>query len=382
MRSFLTVLVLLLSTYSFSRATFPTTNIKEFSVMSYNAENLFDTVHDEGKSDFVYLPIELKRGQFKAEAEKDCLFQGPVGSVGFERCINLDWSPKVLDRKLVNISRAIAMYNQGKGADVVVMQEVENQNVMNLLLEKVRPLGYKATLLLEDQDSRGIDVAIISKFPIVSSKLHSGLPNSGIKRGIYQFNLNVQNRRITILGNHWPSMHNDVGHRINASDLFSKVSKSITQADAVIALGDYNTTDKEVPNAVHAVYDEHFDARPEAEKLGVKLFPGTYKYRNSWDVLDRVLIRKVDIENGKIRPNYKSFEVINNDYLLGKAPIPNQIATNNGGFQGGGRVTRTGGLNMFFDEDPVTGAPVRFNPNNGQGFSDHLPVGMKFDIAL
>jgi len=346
---------------------------KQFSVMSYNAENLFDTVHDEGKNDYPTLPLELKKTTYKKETEESCLFQGPVGSTGFFRCINLDWNEKTLDKKMVNLGKALAMFDNGKGADVVIFQEVENQNVMNLLLEKTRYLGYKFTVLLEDQDSRGIDVAILSKYPVVSTKMHAGDRASGIKRGIYQFNLNINNYKIAILGNHWPSQHNDVGDRMNASDLLVKVAKSVTQFDAVISMGDYNTPDQEVPNAVHATYTDFFDAREEAIKLGVKLFPGSYKYRGKWDVLDRVLIKKSDLAKGKVKPIYESFEVINNDLLLGKATLP----VPNGGFQGGRNTNPTSAI----FEDPTTGAPVRFNPANGQGFSDHLPVAMKFQLG-
>lgn len=356
------------------------TGEKQFSVMSYNAENLFDTVHDEGKNDYPYLPLELKKTTYKKEAEDSCLFSGPVGSTGFFRCFNLDWTPKTLDKKLSNLAKAIAMFDNGKGADVVILQEVENQNVMNLLLEKARPLGYSVTLLLEDQDSRGIDVAILSKYPIISSQMHAGDRNSGIKRGIYQFNLSINNFKIAILGNHWPSQHNDVGDRMNASDLLLNVSKTVTQFDAVIAMGDFNTPDQEVPNAVHAVYNDFFDARPEAEKLGAKLFPGSYKYRGKWDVLDRVLIKKSDLAKGRVKPIYQSFEVINNDLLLGRANLPAQSPTN-GGFQGGRTNTSAHISGNVLLEDPTTGAPIRFNPGNGQGFSDHLPVAMKFQLG-
>lgn len=384
---FLLIVPMIISLTLFANGT------KDFSVMTYNAENLFDTLHDEGKNDYPYLPLELKKTQYKKEAEEACLFQGPVGSTGFFRCINLDWNQKTLDKKLENITKVLGMFNEGKGADLVVFQEVENQNVMNLLLEKARPLGYKFTVLIEDQDTRGIDVAVISKYPIISSMVHSGNANSGIKRGIYQFNLNINNYKIAILGNHWPSQHNDVGDRINASDLLVKVAKSITQFDAVLALGDYNTPDTEIPNAVHAVYNDFLDARPEAEKLGVKLFPGTYKYRGKWDVLDRVLIKKTDLAKGKVKPNYQSFEVINNDLLLGRATLPIPPTTlasprisSTGGFQGGRTVSRTatrtiGSLEGLL-EDPSNGAPVRFNPANGQGFSDHLPVAMKFQLGM
>ena len=31
------------------------------SLMTYNVENLFDTVHDEGKDDYAYLPLSVKQ---------------------------------------------------------------------------------------------------------------------------------------------------------------------------------------------------------------------------------------------------------------------------------------------------------------------------------
>lgn len=365
---------------------------REFSVMSYNAENLYDTVHDEGIGDYEYLPLQLKRTQYVNEVEKQCAGKSPVGSRGFLRCKNLDWNPQVLDKKLQNIAFAIGMYNNGKGADIVVMQEVENQNVMNLLLQKLKPMGFKQALILEDKDPRGIDVSIVSKFPILSSKIHSGAPNSNVKRGIYQFNLSINNKVVSILGNHWPSMHNPAGHRMNASKLFETVSANIPAGNIVIAMGDFNTLDTETPNAIQAITDTHFDSRPEAERAGTVIFPGTYKYDGEWQVLDRILVRKSDVQSGKVKPVFKSFEVINNKYLLGQAPVPQnngRINVNpntrsrfgNGNSGGESFMTTQSSLNLFeINEDPSNGAPIRFNPQNGQGFSDHLPVAMKFNL--
>lgn len=378
---FLLTLSLFLSTTIFAEGSLPT--VKTFSVMSYNAENLFDTLHDEGKNDYPNLPIELKKGKYKKETEESCLFNGPIGSPGFSRCFNLNWNQQTLDRKLSNLTKAISMFDNGKGADAVILQEVENQNVMNLLLKKARILGYQFALLLEDEDSRGIDVAIISKYPIISSKLYQGSPDSGVKRGIYQFNLNVDSFRIVILGNHWPSRHNDVQDRMNASDLFMKTAEKIPRADLVIGMGDFNTIDKEVPNAIHAVYNDFFDAKPEAQKLGIKLFPGTYKYRGVWDVLDRILIRKSDLAQGRVKPLYQTFEIVYNELLLGKENLPQN--TPSGNFQGGRTIASGSSRNSRNSsggrDDLTKEAPLRFNPANGQGFSDHLPVAMKFQLG-
>ena len=37
------------------------TDTARVSLMTYNVENLFDTVHDEGKDDYAYLPLSVKQ---------------------------------------------------------------------------------------------------------------------------------------------------------------------------------------------------------------------------------------------------------------------------------------------------------------------------------
>ena len=364
-------------------------NQKTFSIMTYNAENLFDAKHDADREDFPNLPIALKKGLYKKETEQACLHRGPVGSNGFFECINMDWNEQVFDAKATQIGKVVGMYNNGKGADIVVMQEIENQNVMNKLLEKTKAIGFKYALLMEDHDMRGIDVGILSKYPIVSSEMHSAEPNLGIKRGIYQYNININGSKVTVLGNHWPSQNNPVDDRMNASELLQSVAKSISNADMVVSVGDFNTPDEEVPNAIHTIYNEHLDVKPEAEKLGVPLFPGTYKFKGKWGTLDRFLIRKSDLNRGKVKPIITSFEIVSNPELLkgvnGTAPgnLPSGFQSGrfqNGGFQNGN--TNHGRSITALDEigDPSK-APVRFNPKNGQGYSDHLPVAMKFELA-
>ena len=71
------------------------------SIMTYNAENLFDTTHDEGKKDYTWLPLKVK--QRSKEIQKYC---ASMRSEHYRRnCFELDWSEETLDAKIENLSK-------------------------------------------------------------------------------------------------------------------------------------------------------------------------------------------------------------------------------------------------------------------------------------
>lgn len=58
-------------------------------------------------------------------------------------------------------------------ADVLALQEVENKALLDQLnAQELGSLGYKHTRLIEGNDVRGIDVALLSRFEITSAKSH------------------------------------------------------------------------------------------------------------------------------------------------------------------------------------------------------------------
>ena len=81
----------------------------------------------------------------------------------------LDWSEEAKTKKILNIAKVISSLNSD-GADIIAFQEIENINVLKDLFNQLEPLGYIDFVLLEGRDYRGIDSAIISKFPIKRSK--------------------------------------------------------------------------------------------------------------------------------------------------------------------------------------------------------------------
>ncbi len=77
---------------------------------------------------------------------------------------------------------------RGIDADIVLLQEVENQNVLQSLAEgPLGGLGYEERILFEGRDPRGIDVAALSRLPLlrVASHLEERFPSpdgSGTRR--------------------------------------------------------------------------------------------------------------------------------------------------------------------------------------------------------
>ncbi|MGE0489412.1 MAG: endonuclease/exonuclease/phosphatase family protein [Vulcanimicrobiota bacterium] len=72
------------------------------------------------------------------------------------------------DREL----RALAAVIANSKADVVALQEVENIDVLNKFLQDFMPEQFQHAVLVEGNDGRGIDVAVISKFDITNVVSH------------------------------------------------------------------------------------------------------------------------------------------------------------------------------------------------------------------
>ena len=80
----------------------------QVSVMSFNVENLFDTVHDENRSDWTYLPLTTKQ---KPDFAKNCASQ-----TGWRQkeCLEMNWSEDVLKAKMENLSKVVLNVDAGE----------------------------------------------------------------------------------------------------------------------------------------------------------------------------------------------------------------------------------------------------------------------------
>lgn len=91
---------------------------------------------------------------------------------------------KLLVKKESDVE-AVAQVIRSVNADVVGLQEVENRGTLEDLNSRyLKDMGYKEVVLVEGNDSRGIDVALLSRFPLgpVVSYRHLDLQTPGLTK--------------------------------------------------------------------------------------------------------------------------------------------------------------------------------------------------------
>jgi endonuclease/exonuclease/phosphatase family metal-dependent hydrolase len=317
------------------------------SVMTYNVENLFDTLKDEGKNDYAFLPKAEKDRSAKLRAGCDTM----TTDYYRKECLELDWNKDVLEEKLERLKDTILSSN-GVGPDILILQEVENMNVLKMLQAKLDKKVYRTAVLIEGDDSRGIDVAVLSKFPLGGrSKLHRieftknpkdpkwKLPKT---RGILEVSLKLpMGGRVVVLGFHFPSQSNPSWQRLDAVNMLNKILNSKGRKEMVIAGGDSNITQYE--NDTMGLQTELMAKFWGVSHLiGCATCVGTEVYRSEWSFLDVLLFNGNlgDAGHGHIRLRPSTIRVVDN----GKYQMSSK------------------------------GYPARFDYKSSIGVADHLPV--------
>ena len=318
---------------------------KDVSVMSFNVENLFDNVDDPGKDDKAYLPLAQKQNDEHRAACNEI----PVDRWRDE-CLHLDWSNEVLDFKLGVVADTIRQVNDGRGADIIALQEVENVAVLERLrTDYLGDLGYLPAILVEGSDNRGIDVAFLSKLPLVGEPtLHPlHLPDfpdrRGDTRGVLQADFAMPDGSVlTGFSVHFPAPFHPTAMRESAYEHLNRLRNTLPDKHHVFAAGDFNTTSTE--DQREQLLDRY--ARPTwtvaHEELGCGDCEGTHFYGRdgTWSFLDMILFSPGRGENATARIRADSVAIANK--------IPAQVS--------------------------AEGTPERFRSEAQTGVSDHWPI--------
>lgn len=287
----------------------------EVSVMTYNVENLFDTVHDKNREDFTYLPLSEK---MKPEVIAYC---STLSSYRRQECEKTDWNETVLKTKLDSIANVIRKVDAGTGPDVLLLAEVENESILKRLVsEKLGDLGYKTVVLLEGPDMRGIDPAFISKFALVAKPILHLVPYADAdqeqlkmarrSRGILEVTVELPNKRsLTFLVAHFPSQSNPTEWRAQAVAFAKKlITEKMKQGKAVILGGDLNITTEE--NTTHGYYSKELsEVGLVSHVVGCTECLGTHNYKGHWDFLDAFVFSK-NLADAKAMVLTDSFQVV------------------------------------------------------------------------
>ena len=260
----------------------------EISLMTYNVENLFDTKDDMGKDDKAFLPASFKKNAYH---KGHC--RGIEVKKWRDECLYLDWSEVAKAKKISNIAKVVSSYDSD-GADIVAFQEIENINVLKDLFKELKPFGYLDFVLLEGKDYRGIDSAIISKFPIKQSKLHfikfsPGFPTKDT-RPILETQIDLSGKILRVYSVHFPAPFLD---SVMRNDAFNSLESLLnSHDDPAVAMGDFNVTSEEELEL--STFQQQSDIWQVSHREGCEECRGTYYYepKDDWSFLDVILASK------------------------------------------------------------------------------------------
>lgn len=269
---------------------------EEISIMAFNVENLFDDKHDANREDFTYMPLSAKN---TPEVQNFCKTQKGYYK---RECLESDWNSTIIEKKLKNVAEVILSVDEKKGADVLLLVEVENDNILTQLNKRfLQDAGYKTQVLIEGPDERGIDVAVLSRLPLDGKAVLHKIPFKGINeedqkwmnrsRGILEVPLKLPNgSKLITLSTHFPSQRNPRYWRAQAVEFAVKLMKERPNEMFVLG-GDLNITHDE--NEEAGFFSKEISQVGLVSHLvGCKHCDGTHSYRNDWSFLDVLVFSK------------------------------------------------------------------------------------------
>lgn len=295
-------LLVLWGTILFSCSSVKKTLNREYTVVSYNIENLFDTVDDPKVPDEEFLPASEKK-----------------------------WDNEKYQKKLADIARVISEVNPLELPEVVGLVEVENQQVLEDLVNTGKLKGKYAIIHEESPDYRGIDVALIYRKDAFREITHEVLPvtfpdDPEFKtRDILHVTGKIKNKTVHVFVNHWPSRiggeDKTEAKRILAASVLKKKVDELYAADPkaqIIIMGDMNDepANKSLMEALGA---ESSDSKALLVNL---MMPddangkGTYFYSGNWNMLDNMVVSKSVLKGKGMLVEGQKGNIFSNDWMI------------------------------------------------------------------
>ncbi len=245
---------------------------KQFSVATYNVENLFD--------------MKISGYEYKEYIPNN-------------RSV---WNEKMLTKKIKNLARVIKDVN----ADIISLQELENKEVLKRLNQALGKQKYP--YMYSSFKTKGLDIVLLSRYPIKEHNSYNILKRF---RPIHRVVVDIEGLHVSLFMNHWPSYRHPVKIRIK----FAKKLKSLYEKEKnYILLGDFNSPlkkdkrgwGKEVELVSKNNYNLWYDT-PYSNRYSYKF----YKIKNA---IDHIIVSKSLYERYVVG----SFQVHRFDYVIDK----------------------------------------------------------------
>ncbi len=252
-----------------------------FTIVSYNVENLFDTINNPQKEDDEFLPNSKK-----------------------------NWNTDRYNKKIKDLSLVIKSINKNELPEIVGLVEVENRKVVeDLVNSKHLEEGNYGIVHEESPDVRGIDVALIyrkSEFKYLSHEKIAVRfdfePETTTRDILYVKGQLANNEILHVFVNHWSSRRDGMDasepKRTHAASLLRAKVDSIIKKEKnakIVIIGDFN--DEPVNKSIFEVLKANakqpmlknnslYNLMYDKDLLGL----GTYNFRGDWNMLDNIII--------------------------------------------------------------------------------------------
>lgn len=316
---------------------------REFTVMFYNVENLFDTANAVGFDDDEFTP-----GSDKA------------------------WDHERYEKKLEDIARVILSLPDKKVPDIIGFAEVENEKVLQDLVTTRGISRYKYKVAhRETDDPRGIDCGLIYREENFKYKDHELVPVEDLSGKGYTLRgiLKVSGRGpdgdpLHFFVNHWKSrsggqketeylrVYTAIAQRRALDQLMSSESEP-----RYIIMGDFNDepTNRSMTDILHAGNKRKNPFMTDSYNLFYDLHnidnEGTYNYQGNWNMLDQIIVSYNLLNQRKgLSTTYDAGRILKEEWML------------------------------YHNEKDDIWVPNRTygGPNYYGGVSDHLPIYVSF----
>lgn len=312
-----------------------------YAVGFYNLENLFDTIHDDGKNDYEYLP----NGAMK-------------------------WSAMKYVAKLKNMATVLSEMGTDKlpniGASVIGVSEVENARVLTDLVNQP-PLKERGMQFvhIEGPDLRGVDCALLynprfftPEKSFLQPYVYEPKDSTNRTRGFLIIQGKMAGDDVTFIVCHWPSRFATSYYRERAGMQVRQLKDSILVANPsmkVMVMGDMNDDpmDKSMAEALGAKRDMKKVSETEMFNpwwnVLVKEGRGTLMYDGKWNLFDQIVLSS-NLLNPNGEKDYSTLKYFKNEIFM-----RNYLFQTEGKYKGNTKRTHAGGVWL-------------------DGYSDHLPV--------
>jgi predicted extracellular nuclease len=253
---------------------------KKILVITYNVENLFDTINNPHTRDDEFTPDGKKH-----------------------------WNTKRYRKKLKNIANILSNISKRQMPGIIALEEVENNRVLDDLIQTgILKKNHYKYIHKEMSDPRGIDQALIynpqvfkpievHKIPVFyyKNQKHS-------TREILYVKGLIDGDTLYLFVNHWKSRYGGLKKTEFKRIIYAKILRqkidSIFSKNSnadILCLGDFNDTPDNISikKYLNASEDSIFQSPAELFNLcayAAKKGKGTINYHDKWYMIDNIII--------------------------------------------------------------------------------------------